>query len=52
VVPEAPEGAIAWEGWRAIDEVETAAGEAHGRPRVKLVRVEHMHDAASAAKTA
>jgi len=52
VVPEPPEGAITWEGWRAIDDVETAAGEAQGRPRVKLVRVEHMHDAASAAKTA
>ena len=49
VVPEAPEGAITWEGWRAIDEHETAAGEPHGRPRVKLVRIEHMHDAANAA---
>jgi ferredoxin--NADP+ reductase len=48
-VPEVPEGAITWEGWRAIDEHETAAGEAQGRPRVKLVRVEHMHDAARAA---
>jgi ferredoxin--NADP+ reductase len=52
MVPEPPEGAITWEGWRAIDDVETAAGEVQGRPRVKLVRVEHMHDAASAAKTA
>jgi ferredoxin/flavodoxin---NADP+ reductase len=50
VVPEVPEGAITWEGWRAIDEVETAAGEAQGRPRVKLVRIEHMHDAAGATK--
>ncbi len=48
VVPEAPEGAITWEGWCAIDDVETAAGEAQGRPRVKLVRVAHMHDAAQA----
>jgi ferredoxin--NADP+ reductase len=52
VAPEAPEGAIAWEGWRAIDEVETAAGEAQGRPRVKLVRVEHMHDAANTGQPA
>jgi ferredoxin/flavodoxin---NADP+ reductase len=52
VVPEAPEGAVTWEGWRAIDEHETAAGETQGRPRVKLVRVEHMHDAARGAKTA
>ncbi len=49
VVPEVPEGAVTWEGWRAIDEVETSAGEAQGRPRVKLVRVEHMHDAARGA---
>jgi ferredoxin--NADP+ reductase len=47
--PEVPEGAITWEGWRAIDEHETAAGEPQGRPRVKLVRVEHMHEAASRA---
>jgi ferredoxin--NADP+ reductase len=50
--PEVPEGAITWEGWRAIDEVETAAGEPQGRPRVKLVRVEHMHDAAKAGQPA
>jgi ferredoxin/flavodoxin---NADP+ reductase len=47
--PEAPDGAVTWEGWRAIDEVETAAGEPQGRPRVKLVRVAHMHDAARGA---
>jgi ferredoxin--NADP+ reductase len=34
----APE-AITWEGWQAIDEQERAAGEPHGRPRVKLVRL-------------
>jgi ferredoxin--NADP+ reductase len=50
VLPEAPEGAITWEGWRAIDEHETAAGEAQGRPRIKLVRVEHMQDAAKASR--
>ncbi len=31
--------AVTWEGWQAIDEVERAAGEPHGRPRVKLVRL-------------
>jgi ferredoxin--NADP+ reductase len=51
VVPEVPEGAVTWEGWRAIDEAETAAGEPQGRPRVKLVRVEHMLDAANGTKT-
>jgi ferredoxin--NADP+ reductase len=30
--------AITWEGWQAIDSHERAAGEPHGRPRVKLVR--------------
>jgi ferredoxin--NADP+ reductase len=52
VVPEVPDGAITWEGWRAIDDVETAAGEAQGRPRVKLVRVPHMLDAANAGQPA
>jgi ferredoxin--NADP+ reductase len=31
--------AVTWEGWQAIDEVERAAGEPQGRPRVKLVRL-------------
>ena len=31
--------ALTWEGWQAIDEHERAAGEPHGRPRVKLVRL-------------
>jgi ferredoxin/flavodoxin---NADP+ reductase len=34
----APE-AVTWEGWRAIDEHERTAGEPHGRPRIKLVRL-------------
>ena len=49
IEPEVPPGAITWEGWRAIDEHETALGEPHGRPRVKLVRIEHMHQAAGRA---
>ena len=36
---------------RAIDEAECAAGEPQGRPRVKLVRLADMLDAANAAKT-
>ncbi|MCW2984573.1 MAG: FAD-dependent pyridine nucleotide-disulfide oxidoreductase [Conexibacter sp.] len=42
---------IDWAGWRAIDEHETAAGEAQGRPRVKLVRLEHMAEIASGSAT-
>jgi ferredoxin--NADP+ reductase len=41
---------ITWEGWRLIDEHETAAGEPQGRPRVKLVRLEHMADVAAGVK--
>jgi ferredoxin/flavodoxin---NADP+ reductase len=31
--------AVTWEGWQAIDAHERAAGEPHGRPRIKLVRL-------------
>jgi ferredoxin--NADP+ reductase len=34
--------AVTWEGWQAIDEQERQAGEPHGRPRVKLVRLEDL----------
>ena len=34
--------AVTWEGWQAIDEQEKAAGEPHGRPRVKLGRHEDL----------
>jgi len=37
---------ITYTHWEAIDEVERSAGEPHGRPRVKLVRHEHLLDAA------
>ncbi|HEU4702806.1 MAG TPA: FAD-dependent oxidoreductase [Conexibacter sp.] len=40
---------IAYEHWQAIDEHERSAGEPHGRPRVKLVRREHLLDAAKSA---
>jgi ferredoxin/flavodoxin---NADP+ reductase len=46
VEPEIPPGAVTWDGWRAIDEHETALGDPQGRPRVKLVRVPHMLDVA------
>ena len=38
---------VTWDGWTAIDEHETAAGEPQGRPRVKLVRVHEMHEVAT-----
>jgi ferredoxin/flavodoxin---NADP+ reductase len=37
---------IVYEHWQAIDHHERSAGEPHGRPRVKLTRVEHLLDAA------
>jgi ferredoxin/flavodoxin---NADP+ reductase len=40
---------ITYEHWQAIDETERSAGEPHGRPRVKLVRHEHLLDAAKRA---
>jgi ferredoxin--NADP+ reductase len=43
---------VSWDGWEAIDAHETAAGEPHGRPRVKLVRVPDMHDVAGGAPAA
>jgi ferredoxin--NADP+ reductase len=37
---------VDYEGWEAIDAAEKGAGEPHGRPRVKLTRVEELLDAA------
>jgi ferredoxin/flavodoxin---NADP+ reductase len=37
--------AVTWEGWQAIDAVEKAAGEAQGRPRVKLVTLAELREA-------
>jgi ferredoxin--NADP+ reductase len=42
-------GLVTWEGWRAIDAHETAAGEPHGRPRVKVVSVAEMRTLAQGA---
>jgi ferredoxin--NADP+ reductase len=44
-------GLVTWEGWRAIDAHETAAGEPHGRPRVKVVSVAEMRTLAQGAST-
>ena len=43
--------AVTWEGWQAIDAIETAAGEAStpGRPRVKLTEWEALREAAKSA---
>ena len=35
-------GLVTWAGWRAIDAHERQAGQPHGRPRVKIVRVPEM----------
>jgi ferredoxin/flavodoxin---NADP+ reductase len=45
--------AVTWEGWRAIDAIETAAGEAStpGRPRVKLTEWAALREAAKSALT-
>ncbi|TMM06329.1 MAG: NADP oxidoreductase [Actinobacteria bacterium] len=34
--------AVTWQGWEAIDAHERAAGEPHGRPRVKLCRLDEL----------
>ena len=40
---------VPYSGWQAIDRAEVAAGEPHGRPRIKFCRVEEMVEAARAA---
>jgi ferredoxin--NADP+ reductase len=39
---------VTYVGWQAIDRAEVAAGEPHGRPRIKFCRVEEMLEAARA----
>ncbi len=48
LIAEHCEHAVTWEGWRAIDAIETAAGEASGtgRPRVKLTDWDALREAA------
>jgi ferredoxin/flavodoxin---NADP+ reductase len=43
---------ITFEGWQAIDAAEVEAGKPHGRPRVKLCRVDELVEASKATKTA
>ncbi len=43
---------VTFEGWQAIDAAEVAAGQPHGRPRVKFCRTAEMVEASKAAKTA
>jgi ferredoxin--NADP+ reductase len=43
---------VTFEGWQAIDAAEVEAGKPHGRPRVKLCRVDELVEASKAAKTA
>ncbi|NBE53491.1 FAD-dependent oxidoreductase [Streptomyces boluensis] len=40
-------GGLGLDAWRAIDRTERAAGEAQGRPRVKLTDTESLHRAAA-----
>jgi len=52
IAAHAPD-AVPWEGWRAIDAIETAAGgeSAPARPRVKLTDWEALRNAASSSAT-
>jgi len=51
IAEQAPE-AVSYAGWEAIDRVEKAAGEPHGRPRVKLCSFEELLEAAKDATPA
>jgi len=44
--------AVTWEGWQAIDETERRAGEAQGRPRVKLVSLAELIETGRSATAA
>ena len=41
---------VTFEGWQAIDAAEVEAGKPHGRPRVKLCRVDELVEASKAAE--
>jgi ferredoxin/flavodoxin---NADP+ reductase len=43
---------VTFEGWQAIDATEVEAGKPHGRPRVKLCKVDELVEASKATKTA
>jgi len=40
---------VTYVGWQAIDRAEVAAGEPHGRPRIKFCRIDEMVEAARSA---
>jgi ferredoxin--NADP+ reductase len=42
---------VTYFGWQAIDRAEVAAGEPHGRPRIKFCRVDEMVEASRAGDT-
>ena len=48
LVAESAPQAVSWDGWQAIDAIETAAGvaSAPGRPRVKLTEWAALREAA------
>ena len=46
LIAERRPDAVSYAGWQAIDEAERAAGEPHGRPRVKLSSFEELLEAA------
>jgi ferredoxin--NADP+ reductase len=46
LVAERQPDAVEYSGWELIDAAEKAAGEPHGRPRIKLTRVAEMLEAA------
>jgi ferredoxin/flavodoxin---NADP+ reductase len=50
LIAERVPNAVSYAGWEAIDRAEVAAGEPHGRPRVKFCSIEEMVEAARAAQ--
>ena len=45
-------GLVTWDGWRAIDDHEVSTGAPHGRPRVKVVRIDELLELAGRARAA
>jgi ferredoxin/flavodoxin---NADP+ reductase len=50
LLAERKPGVVTYAGWEAIDRAEKAAGEPHGRPRVKLCSFDELLEAARAAE--
>jgi len=49
VLAEGAADHVTYVGWQAIDRAEVAAGEPHGRPRIKFCRIDEMVEAARSA---